>query len=79
MSTKGRHAAAHWRSMLKEARDYHGHMVSAGEVAKFAGTCRNTAKRYLDALVDMGLIMSYLHPAKNKLESTYYDVLERYQ
>lgn len=79
MTTKERHIYNHWWTMLFETRQKAGHMVSAGEVAKHAGTARSTAQKYLWALVETGTVLAYRNTHTNGYECTHFDVLDRYQ
>lgn len=77
MSTKDMRALNHWWHMLAELREETGRAVSAGEVAKHAGTARNTAKRWLEKMVAAGGARSYREYAKNgTLKTCYYPAIK---
>jgi response regulator of citrate/malate metabolism len=71
MSTKERFVLEFWRKALitlyKERGD-----VSAGEVGRFVGQARSTAKKYLDRLVSEKCVSVKQGPAKNGVIGNYY-------
>jgi len=65
MSTKEVHIYNHWFQMLLDAVDKNNGDVTAGQVAKVAGTARSTARRWLDRMVEKGAVRCDKHLGKN--------------
>lgn len=59
MSTKERYGTAVWQGLLSSTMtlaNVYVQWATVGEVANAAGVSRATAKKYLDALVEMGQV-----------------------
>ena len=57
MSTEERYGTDVWKALIANTRvlaDVYVQWATVGEVAQGAGVSRNTAKKYLERLVDMG-------------------------
>lgn len=65
MSTKEAHGMNHWYHMLTVAETKEGGAVTAGQVAKEAGTARSTARRWLEKLVLADAAMSNKYIGRN--------------
>ena len=75
MSTKQMHTLNYWWSMLESTTAREGGSVSAGQVAKEAGTARNTAKKWLEELVKNGAAVSDKIIGRNHSEKVVYYVI----
>lgn len=51
MTTKDKHVMGFWKDKLIELNKEKGGYVSAGEIARYVGQSRNTAKRYMQKLM----------------------------
>jgi len=71
MSTKELHVLQFWLRAAKKCFVDLG-AVSAGQVGKYVGQSRKTAKKYLDRLVSEGALWSVQEPARNGVMATLY-------
>lgn len=71
MSTKDRFVLEFWRKALITLYKERGE-VSAGEVGRFVGQARSTAKKYMDRLVSEKCLYVVERPARNGVMSFYY-------
>lgn len=72
MSTKEFHTTRLYVSHLRRLSRQIGRAVSAGEVAKYAGVSRTTARKYLEKAVSEGLAQSVQGECKNGMLATGY-------
>jgi len=64
-----------WYGKLIESMRDHGDCVSAGRVGRFAGKSRNTAKKYLENMVDLGVLTRVYSVAKNGVDQIEYAIV----
>lgn len=72
MSTKDFHTTRLYANHLRSMGQKYGRAVSAGELAKYAGVARATAKRYLDKAVKSGWAHTIITEARNGTMATGY-------
>ncbi len=72
MSTKTAHTLNHWWRMLRDACHSHNGDVTAGQVARFTGVSRNTAKKWCDRLIFEGVASLHGYKHSNGLSVTTY-------
>ena len=73
MSTKEKHLLQMVLDVLVEATYERDREVTAGELAKYLGVARSTAKRYLDRLVVMNEVCVYETSGKNHMTKRVYE------
>lgn len=66
MSTKQRYGSIVWKAACHLAQNF-GPIISIGQVAEVGQVSVPTAKKYLDALVDMGHVERYILPNKMRI------------
>lgn len=76
MTTKEYHLLHFWFAKLSELNCQTGGYVSIGELAKYVGQSRGTAKKYLKALAKSGEAVTEKRKHQNKITYQVYHVFE---
>jgi len=59
MTIKDKHVLTFWYSKLEHLTVNKGEPVSSGELARYVGQSRSTAKKYLQRLMGEGVVTSF--------------------
>lgn len=74
MTTKEFHLLHFWYAKLSELNHQTGQYASVGELAKYVGQSRGTARKYLEALKKSGEVVTEKRKHQNKITYQVYRI-----